>query len=163
MIPAAVLDTTLLSNFAHLQRPELILWALGESLATTPQVMSELRVGEAEGLVPACDWTWLTVLELSQEEQSLAAEFSQQLDSGEAECLAVASKRQCKFLSDDFAARRMAQQKGLKVSGTLGVLLRLVDQQRLTFEAADALLQTLLLYGYRSPVQSLRDLTSSVR
>jgi predicted nucleic acid-binding protein len=163
MIPAAILDTTLLSNFAHLQHPELIHWAFGESLATTPKVMAELRVGEAEGLVPACDWTWLTVLELSQEEQSLAAEFSQQLDPGESECLAVAAKRQCKFLSDDFAARRMAQQQGLKVSGTLGVLLRLVDQQRLTFEAADALLQTLLLYGYRSPVQSLRDLNSPGR
>jgi predicted nucleic acid-binding protein len=154
----AILDTTLLSNFAHLQRPDLIHQALGEALATTPKVISELRVGEAEGLVPASDWSWLEVLELTPAEQSLAAEFSRQLDPGEAECLAVATTRGCKFLSDDFAARRLAKKQGLEISGTLGVLLILVDRSHLTLEESDALLGILILSGYRSPVKSLREL-----
>ena len=158
MTLTAVLDTTLLSNFAHLQRSDLIYAALGKDLATTPMAMAELRTGEAGGSVPTCDWTWLAVLELSQAEQTLAAEFSRQLDPGETECLAVAVTRQCKFLSDDFAARRLAKQRGLQVSGTIGILLVLIDQRYLTLQAADDLLRTLILAGYHSPVKSLGEL-----
>ena len=38
----ALLDTTLLSNFAHSRRPDLLHRILGLA-ATTPQVMAELR------------------------------------------------------------------------------------------------------------------------
>ena len=43
---------------------------------------------------------------------------------GEAECLAVALQRGYRFLSDDFAARRLAKVKGIIVSGTIGILLK---------------------------------------
>ena len=157
MIPTAILDTTLLSNFSHLRRPELIRWVVGENLATTPKALAELRVGESAGLVPACDWTWLAVVELSQTEQSLTAELTERLGPGESECLAVAIQRQCVFFSDDLTARRLAKQRGLKVSGTIGILLRLVHDERLTLPEANALLGMLIVAGYRSPVQSLGD------
>ncbi|MCA9970699.1 MAG: hypothetical protein KC425_10815 [Anaerolineales bacterium] len=46
-MPLSLLDTTLLSNFAHAQRPELIQLALRDEAATTPTVLAELRRGEA--------------------------------------------------------------------------------------------------------------------
>ncbi|MFQ5796018.1 MAG: DUF3368 domain-containing protein [Candidatus Bipolaricaulia bacterium] len=152
------MDTTLLSNFAHIRRPDLLQLTLEENAATVPTVMEELRTGEDLGLVPPCDWSWLQILELTDEEQRLADELKQQLDPGEAECLAVAQMRQSKILSDDFAARRLARQRKITVSGTLGVLLALVDEEHLTLEEADRFLAVMISHGYRSPVQSLQEL-----
>lgn len=62
-MPTALLDTTLLSNFAHIQRPDLLRIVLGEDAATVPAVIAELEAGETLGLVPVCDWSWLPILE----------------------------------------------------------------------------------------------------
>ena len=43
---AAVVDTTVLSNFAHAQRADLLHEVFGGSVATTSTVMAELHVGE---------------------------------------------------------------------------------------------------------------------
>jgi hypothetical protein len=51
----SILDTTLLSNFAHAGRPDLLQLALGETAVTTATVLTELRQGEAAGLVPRQD------------------------------------------------------------------------------------------------------------
>jgi predicted nucleic acid-binding protein len=118
--------------------------------------MAELQAGETLGLVPRCDWAWLTVVQPTDEEHRLALLLRQQLDPGEAECLAVAQMRRRTFLSDDFAARRLAREHKLTVSGTLGVLLVLVDEKRLSQEEADGLLAAMISHGYRSPVNSLR-------
>jgi len=153
-----LLDTTVLSNFAHCRRPDLLQRALGEHVATTPTVLAELRAGEALGLVPACDWSWVSVLEPTTEERTLAAGLARQLDPGEAECLAVAQVKRCVFLSDDLAARRLASQRGIMVSGTLGTLLMLVERKDLSVGEVDALLGDMIDRGYRSPVASLAEL-----
>ncbi|MBK7916820.1 MAG: hypothetical protein IPJ94_11290 [Chloroflexi bacterium] len=93
----SLLDTTILSNFAHIQRPELIQLVLSDEAATTPTVLAELRRGEALGFVPRVDWRWLPVLALTDEEQTLADEYLTVLEAGEAECLAVAVMRQARF------------------------------------------------------------------
>ena len=67
----AILDTTILSNFAHAQRPELVQAVLAESAATTAAVVAELRQGEALGFVPRVDWRWLSVLDLTADEEML--------------------------------------------------------------------------------------------
>ncbi|MCC7355614.1 MAG: DUF3368 domain-containing protein [Anaerolineae bacterium] len=157
-MPSSLLDTTVLSNSAHVQGPGLIRQALGKNAATTPLVMTELRDGVSLGLVPPCDWSWLQILEPTLEERTLAAALSLQLDFGEAECLAVAQSRRCLFLSDDLAARRLAMGRGVKVSGTIGVLLLLVKRGELPVGDADDLLASMVTHGYRSPVSSLADL-----
>lgn len=93
----SLLDTTILSNFAHIQQPSLVQKALGEQAATTPTVLTELCTGETLGFVPRVDWNWLTVLPLTAVEQSLATQYLNILDAGEAECLAVAVTRQARF------------------------------------------------------------------
>jgi predicted nucleic acid-binding protein len=157
-MPIALLDTTLLSNFAQVRRPDLLRAASGPDPATTPAVLGELRAGESLGLVPACDWSWLQVLEPTDDERRTAIEFARQLDPGEAECLAVALERNCPFLSDDFAARRTAELRGLAVSGTLGVLARLIEAGLLSLAEANVLLAQMIDHGYRSPVRSLESL-----
>ena len=158
-----LLDTTLLSNFAQVRRPDLLRESFGPDAATTPAVMAELHTGEALGLVPTCDWSWLQMLELTQDERKLAADLARQLDPGEAECLAAALARHGRFLSDDFAARRLAVLQGVVVSGTLGVLAKLVETGLLALDEADELLRGMIDRGYRSPVRSLKILEGVAR
>lgn len=153
-----ILDTTLLSNFAHIQRPELLRSALGSHAVTTATVLAELRLGVTLGWVPRCDWSWLTVVKLADKEPLQAAHYTAVLDAGESECLAIAKARGWVFASDDLAARRLAQHEGVAVTGTLGVLQKLVAMQSLTLDGADAHLAVMVARGYRAPVRSLREL-----
>ena len=92
----------------------------------------------------------------------MATAWARQLDPGEAECLAVAQARRCRFLSDDFAARRLAEGLGLVVSGTLGVLLKAVEIGVVGVDAADDLLHIMIGRGYRAPVRSLREIAGTI-
>lgn len=152
----SLLDTTILSNFAHTRRPELVQLALGNQVATTPTVLAELHQGEALGLVPLVDWHWLPVLTLTAAEQALAKQQQNVLDAGEAECLAVAIVRQAWFLSDDLAARRLAQVNQVAISGSIGLQLHLIQKDALTLIEADQLLAAMIQRGYRSPVATLQ-------
>ncbi len=63
------------------------------------------------------------------------------------------------MLTDDLDARRTAQQMGIPISGTLGILLLSVEREHLTLTQADNLLHQMILAGYRSPVDRLAELT----
>jgi len=52
---SAVVDTTLLSNFAHAQQSNLLHAVSGGLISTTAAVMAELHAGEEQDLVPVCD------------------------------------------------------------------------------------------------------------
>lgn len=152
-----LLDTTVLSNFAHIERPDLLCLALPDA-ATTPHVIAELERGVASGHLPTCDWEWLDVVELTPSEETSLAHVRLVLDDGEASCIAVALERKASLFSDDLDARRYAQRQGIRVSGTLGVLSLLVKGGYLTVAEADGCLQGMIAHGYRSPVRSLADL-----
>lgn len=62
---------------------------------------------------------------------SLCRAFS--LDAGEAACLAILAERgSAIFLTDDAAARLVAEEMGIEVHGTLGVLIRSVRRGKRT-------------------------------
>jgi predicted nucleic acid-binding protein len=147
-----------LSNFAHVRWPDLLRTLLGETAATVPAVLVELREGEILGRVPRQDWRWLSLIEPVETDIRLREQFRQRVGAGEAECLAVAVTRRYQFLSDDAAARRLARREGLTVSGTLGILQKLVEGAYFTGTEADQLLAIMISQGYRSPVQSLQEL-----
>jgi predicted nucleic acid-binding protein len=157
-VPLYILDTTVLSNFSHIRRLDLIPSALAGGVATSPMVWRELEIGRDLGLVPASEWNAIAILQLSEDEQSVAASLRQVVDAGEAECVALAQTRGASLCTDDLAARRLAQGLGLRLSGTLGILLRLVERGELSLEEGERLLAEMRQYGYRSPVDSLREL-----
>jgi len=152
----ALSDTTVLSNFAHGQRPDL-LRVLFTSLYVPVSVWEELGQGERAGLIPKVDWGWLEVVSLSPAEIAVSQQLQRQLDLGEADCLAVAQKRELTLYTDDRRARRIGRSLGLDITGTLGCLLELVDLSILHSEDADLLLARMRQRGYRSPVSSLKD------
>jgi len=156
MIP--LVDNTVLSNFALVGRIELIPLALGSNVSTTTQVAAEFQDGVARGRLPETRLAWLEVLELLPEELDLYSEQLKRVNAGEAACLAVAAHRNGRVLTDDRDARKLAAQMKIPVSGTLGVLLRLVQIDELTLPEANNMLKQMIAQGYRSPVEKLDDL-----
>jgi predicted nucleic acid-binding protein len=150
-------DTTVLNNFAQIRRADLLRSVYPDLSAPTP-VWNELEMGVRRGFVPSCDWSWLKVLDLTEREQARAEEIGRSLDIGEAACIAVAFSRGFLLLSDDREARAFSRSLNIEVSGSLGVLDRLVLKQALSLEKADALLTEMVRRGFRSPYQSLREI-----
>ena len=153
-----LLDNTVMSNFAVVKRPDLLCIAFGDTLATPEQAFDELETGVHSGKLPNLDWQWLSVLILEATEARRYHEFLVNLNAGEAACLAIAITRKCRVLTDDRDARELARHLRIPLSGTLGVLTRLVDIGHLSLEDADALLLQMITAGYHSPVTSLRNI-----
>lgn len=151
-----LIDNTVLSNFALVKRIDLLQDALGETAATVQEVYDEHQAGLALGLVPQSEMGWLTIFELTQKERDMYEELRSNLGSGEAACMAT--ERHYAILTDDRTGRKVAQRNGCPVSGTLGLLLRLINIERLTETEADTLLKQMIAAGYHSPVTSLSEL-----
>jgi predicted nucleic acid-binding protein len=155
--PTAVLvDTTVLNNFAHVRRSDLLRRVYPQAVVP-PVVLAELAAGERLGIVPLCDWTWLEIAPLSADESTQARRFPREIGPGEAACLALATTRGLTLLTDDGRARAVAGSLGVEISGTLGVLAKLVREDALSLDLADELLTEMRRRGYRSPIHSLSE------
>ena len=156
----AVADTTLLSNFAHVRRGELPCLAF-PSLAAPSAVLEEIRQGERLGLLPALDWSVIPIIDPDPVDLERVRRVRPSLDKGETACLAVALARDAVVITDDWEARQVALSLGLELSGTLGALILLIEQERLAIDEADQLLSGMISAGYRSPVRSIIPLLRS--
>jgi hypothetical protein len=152
----SLLDNTVMSNFTVIQQPVLLRAAFDDQLATPRAAFAELRRGVQSGRLAEVDWEWLPVWTLTDVEISYYDGFLQRLNAGEAACLAIALERRCRVLTDDRDAREIARRLQIPLSGTLGVLVRLIDIEHLTLDKADHLLTKMIAAGYRSPIASLR-------
>lgn len=153
-----VVDNTVLSNYARIQRPDLLQLALASRGVTTVSVWQELAVGEARNAIPQCDWRWLPIVELTEAERELASLLQENVDTGESECLAVAISRAGIVVTDDRAARKQAEKRGIPMAGTVGVLKILVDDRRLAVEDAEKYLAAMIARGFYSPIQRFSQL-----
>ena len=154
----SLLDNTVMSNFAAIGRPDLLRTAFGSGLATSQQAFDELQAGVRQDKLPSLDWSWLRIWSLEEVEVPHYNRFLSRLNAGEAACLAIALHRNCRILTDDRDAREFARHSKIPLSGTLGVLARLMDIGALSLDQADAFLSQMISAGYRSPVTSLQDL-----
>ena len=153
-----VLDATVLSNFALVGHSNYLLQVWPNELTTTEEAWAEIRAGIRLGRLPKADWTWLEILSLTEAERQACDKLMPPLGLGEAACLALAQSRNYAFLTDDRVARRKTRQLGVPLSGTLGVLKSLLDGELITDGEADKALQQMIESGYRSPIQSLKEL-----
>ncbi len=164
-----VFDTSVLSNFAACGQEDLLGRLYKGHAVTTLMVVDEILQGISAGyeylrkieaiLAPFSVDGWLTVLSLeNSDEQKLFIELFSSVDSGEASCLAVAIQQGYILATDDLAARRIARDRGVKLTGTLGILLRMVRENILSLEDANMLLKQMIVMRFRSPVEKLDDL-----
>jgi predicted nucleic acid-binding protein len=79
-------------------------------------------------------------------------EYGERFGAGEAEAMAIARTRGWIFASDDGAARRIARESGIGLTGTLGILVKATSVAILSLSDADSLHARMIDEGYRSPV-----------
>ena len=168
-MPDYIFDTTVLSNLAVVGRMELLEKRYRQVALTTIEVSDELRRGlqagygylenalaQIETIRPG-GWLRIATPE-SVAEHQLRVEFDLLLDPGEASCLALAISRGLILVTDDLAARDLAQERDVRLTGTLGILLALVRDDMLSLEEANTILAEMIERRYRSPVDRLDDL-----
>lgn len=157
MTKLVLLDNTVLTNFALINEAALVL-NLWPGACTTPVVKAEYQIGVSKVGLPPGIWNELPVAQLTSPETVFANNLSKRLGAGERTCIAVAYHRDGLFASDDYDARRQARNYGVPTTGTIGILLLNVQQERITLLTGNALLSQLIGFGYRSPISSLNDL-----
>lgn len=161
-------NTTVLCNFAAIKQLDLLKQLFSVIFIPTA-VYDEIYRGQEEGyefcqtildqIAPlnTNGWIHLSSLNHAIELQALAA-LPRKIHQGEAECLIIAQHRHWLFLTDDGAARQIAKQQRIPMSGTLGCLVLLVEQAHLSLELAHDFLAAMIEQGYRSPLTDLTHL-----
>jgi predicted nucleic acid-binding protein len=168
-MPDYIFDTTVLSNLAAVGRLDLLEKRYRKVAYTTVEVSDELRRGLQAGygylesalrqIQSISPDGWLRIVSPeSAAEHRLRGEFDLLLDSGEASCLALAISRGLILVTDDLAARQLAHEKDVPLTGTVGILLALVRDGLLALPEANAMLAKMIERRYRSPVERLDEL-----
>jgi predicted nucleic acid-binding protein len=168
-MPDTIFDTTVLSNLAAVDRLDLLEKRYRQIAVTTVEVSDELRRGLQAGYgylenvlqriqsISPGGWLRIVAPESAAEHQ-LRGEFDLLLDPGEASCLVLAISRGLIFVTDDLAARQLAREREVPLTGTLGILLAQVRDGMLSLAEANAILARMIERRYRSPVARLDEL-----
>ena len=156
---AVVADNTVLSNFALTGREDILAKLFENTLFTTEEVLEELKQGVHRNILPKRDWQWIRVLKIeSSQEEFLFRLFAKSLGKGESSCLSIALSRNVKVLTDDMDARKLAQRRGVPISGTIGVLVEAVREGLLSIAEGNITLLDMIEKGYFSPFETLDEL-----
>ena len=158
-----VLDTTVVSNFASTDSISLLATVL-ESPVVVRAVRDEVERGLDAGheyldtAVGALD-DELPVQHLSYENEADFQDLRSRLDQGEAESLLGAIEHRGTLATDDLAARKIADQRDIPVTGLIGLLVLSVKSDQLDRDTADEWLDTWReRRGYYAPVESVTEI-----
>ena len=161
-IPAypSVLNTTVLSNFAHIDQ----LWVVAglSGICTVPVVREELGHGVDDHpyLQSALDTLddEIPVATISDTVANREAVVGGHLDPGEAQAFALADAEDGRLLTDDGDARSFAKDQGVIVVGSVGVLLAAIDAGKIDEATADEWLSTWIdEIGYYVPYRTISE------
>jgi len=162
---SVITNTTVLSNFASIDQLDLLHRLYG-TLYISTEVYEEIQTGLEEGYLfyrgldtlvfPLADEGWIQLTNMADaQELRLFGTLPARLHRGEASCLAIAHHRGWMLLTDDRDARAAALQLGIRVSGSLGILVLAIERGLCTLPQANAWLQAMIQQGYYSPVTDL--------
>ncbi len=93
-------------------------------------------------------------------ELRLTLEYCQRFGAGESEAMAIARHRNWVFASDDGSARKFAQERDIRLTGTLGILVKAVKSKILCLSIADVIHAQMIDEGYRSPLSYENSISS---
>lgn len=153
---ATVLNTTALSNFAHVDHVELLFDL--PRLVTVDAVEHELKDGaETHPYIEralAVLGAEIPVITPPASMKKLEEQLLETLDPGEAQALAVAEVTDGVVVTDDGDARTTAKQRGVDLTGSIGLLVRFVEDDRISVQTADTYLKRWIDEGgFHSPAR----------
>ncbi|AFY57395.1 putative nucleic acid-binding protein, contains PIN domain [Rivularia sp. PCC 7116] len=85
-------------------------------------------------------------------ELRLTLEYGKKFSAGESETMAIARNRNWVFASDDGIVRQFAKERGIRLTGTLGILVKAVQYKIICSSLADFIHSRMIDKGYRSPL-----------
>jgi len=158
-------DTVTLSNFALSHSMDLLVDRYGRRLLVTHEVRAEIDDGVASGfgeLLVVDDLIYAGTISLATPietavERKFYLDCLRTLSAGEASCIVCAVSRGGVVVTDDYAARKHCQERGLTVTGTIGILRRLYQEGVITQHLADEKLAAMMAAGFYSPIKSFKD------
>jgi predicted nucleic acid-binding protein len=164
-MPEIIFDNCVLSNFALSDSLYIIKKLYADTAYITDFVTAENIRGILKGhknlikIKEAVKDGWLkeVVLEGTKEKE-LFESLLVSLGSGEASSIAVAKTRGFVFACDDNAARKEAVSLGVKLTGTIGILVKSVRKKVIERKEADVILRKMIKYGFYSPTTSIKKL-----
>jgi len=155
------LDATVVSNFASTSSVEFLVHLL-EAPIVVPAVRDEIERGVEHGheyltsAVEAFD-DGLAVSDVPPEIGR--ASLHERLDPGEREALRGAVERDGTIATDDLAARRLATELDVPVTGSIGLLVLGIKREHIDSETADEWLEVWRdERDYYAPVESVTEL-----
>jgi len=160
-----IFDTCCLSSFALSASRSILKSLYSNSAFITEFVSAEIMRGVQQrhkDLVKIQDALregWLKEVSLNTEkEKSLYETLSVSLGLGEASSIAVAKARGFHFACDDKTARREAGLLDVKLTGTIGILKKALQNKIIRLKDGDLVLAEMISQGFYSSVNSLREI-----
>lgn len=168
---SVITNTTVLSNFAAISQIDL-LRRLFTHLYLPTEVYEEINNGLQEGyqfytgitdmIYPFNPDGWLRLASFADDaELRELATLPTTLHAAESACLSIARHRNWLLLTDDQAARKIALQRSIALSGTIGCLVLAVERNICPLIEANTYLAQMIAAGYRSPYNHLSPLLLS--
>jgi len=164
-MPEIIFDNCVLSNFAMSDSLEIIRTLYGKSACITDFVAAENMKGIAQGhkglaaVRQALQDGWLKEITLKgKPEKDIFESLSVSLGLGEASNMAVAGTRKHVFACDDRAARKEADLLGIKLTGTIGILVKAVHGKIIGGKKADEILKSMIRHGFYAPIESVSEM-----
>lgn len=152
------LDATVLSNFASTDSISFLVDLL-DSPAVVPAVRDEIEHGQTVGhdyLDTAVEAFDETVSVVDAVPSSDLTAIGERLDVGEAESMLSAIEYGGTLATDDLAARRIATDRNLPVTGSIGLLVVGIERDGIDRTTANEWLDTWRRKrGYYAPVDSV--------
>lgn len=90
----------------------------------------------------------------------LAHKYSQHFCHRQAESLAIAHHRHWVLASDHPSIKTFAQDQGIRVTGSLGILIKAVKAKILSLPEADSIHTYIVSHGYNSPLSPVGGVSS---
>lgn len=155
------LDATVISNFASTRSVEFLVHLL-EAPIVVPEVRDEIEWGVKYGheyLTSAVE-TFGNGLAVSDVPPEIGrVSLHKRLDPGETEALRGAVERDGTIATDHLAARRLATELDVPVTGSIGLLVLGNKREHIDSETADEWLEVWRdERGYYAPVESVTEL-----
>lgn len=164
-MPEIIFDCCVLSNFALSDSLHIIKRLYSDSSYVTNFVVAENLRGILSGHNKLASvnenikngWIKETALK-GEKEKALFETLSVSLGFGEASSIAVAKMRGYVFACDDRAARREADLLDVKLTGTIGIIIKALKKKVISSKEADVILNQMIASGFYSPISSIKDL-----
>ncbi len=161
-------DTVVLSNFAMVKRLDLLNILYSEKLYITTEVTDEISTGISVGykvlqeILNTVENGTYYIHSLSPLERQLYTTLLTNLGSGEASSISAAKTVNGIVVTDDKYARNICRERGLKVTGTIGILKKLYSGKILQASQADNILEEMIGQGFYSPVNNISQLENNL-